>query len=71
MSSAKLGPRDRRPDHECTTGCRTHRVEYPLLVVGGCSGRERRERVETPLDSVGMARALVGDPKVEFPVARR
>ena len=30
-------------------------VEYPLLMVKGCSPRERRERVDTLLDAVGMA----------------
>ena len=30
-------------------------VEYPLLMVGRCDARERRDRVESLLDAVGMA----------------
>ncbi|MCK5406357.1 MAG: ATP-binding cassette domain-containing protein, partial [Candidatus Krumholzibacteria bacterium] len=37
-------------------------VEYPLLMVECCGARERRERVETLLDAVGMA-----DQRKKFP----
>ena len=37
-------------------------VEYPLLMVDCCGARERRERVETLLDSVGMS-----DQRKKFP----